>query len=231
MIGKKKARCVQRHLDKASRDLLCAKYILAEDTPAYRAVIDAMKTICVAEDELKKMRTEPTNPDADKKCSAAGIMECADNRKIVVNGLITPDGTFIVSRHQHDMASYVDSVTGERYFIDGGNNITYRRSANEVEATHILLFEDSPFEELRKYVERGTTNKEGARIWVPIARLSDAHLPEIVKYNKKVNGSEDDWFTKLIISEMKYRKEHGITIPEYEYDNVTTFEKKEETTC
>ena len=132
--------------------------------------------------------------------------------ELLVNRIQTPDGTVLISRFTHDFVSYTDA-NGEEYFIDGGTDYT-RTSVNKEPAKLLCLYDTDmkdSFEEIRKYVYRGTFDENGERIWKPICELSNNHLDNIIKYNKE-RGHSGSKQEKVIKKEIKYRKEHGIVI-------------------
>lgn len=132
--------------------------------------------------------------------------------ELLVNRIQTPDGTVLISRFTHDFVSYTDA-NGEEYFIDGGMDYT-RTSVNKEPAKLLCLYDTDMkylFEEIRKYVYRGTFDENGERIWKPICELSNNHLDNIIKYNKE-RGHSGSKQEKVIKKEIKYRKEHGIVI-------------------
>ena len=54
-----------------------------------------------------------------------------NNRILIANRIQTPDGTILWSRFTHDCVFYEDA-NGERYMLDGGNDL-YRRVSDNVE--------------------------------------------------------------------------------------------------
>jgi len=135
--------------------------------------------------------------------------------KIIINGIRTPDGTVLISHDVHDFKSHIDSITGEKYFVDGGKEYC-RRSVNNVNAEpiyYVLSDIDIPEKwlEIRKIVCRGTFDEDGNRIWKPINEMSDEHLKNCIIYNNKRFGhltTSDILYQK----ELDYRKENNITI-------------------
>lgn len=51
---------------------------------------------------------------------------------IVLNSIRTPDGTVLVSKHEHDFIRYTDK-NGLKYAIDGGNDFLKRMCGGEYE--------------------------------------------------------------------------------------------------
>ncbi len=81
-------------------------------------------------------------------------------RHIILNKMITPDGTVLISRHVHDMVSHTDSITGEEYITDGGTEYL-RRSTNEIPAIDATVYDDDPFEIIREHFQWGTRGPIG----------------------------------------------------------------------
>lgn len=142
-------------------------------------------------------------------------MEEINRGRLLVNRIMTPDGTILISKHVHDYVSHVDE-NGELYFTDGGNDYV-RRSINIVPATDMCLYENDDYSEIRKILSRGTFDKNGKRIWKPYCELTDSHLNAILEYNEEKHIGNDNVFSKMIIKEMQYRKDNNITIEDKEY--------------
>jgi len=130
--------------------------------------------------------------------------------RLICNRIMTPDGTILESKHTHDYVSYVD-MNGEMYFVDGGLDYQ-RRSVNKVPCRDISIYSNAPFSTIRKYLKRGTFDKDGNRIWKPLCELSDSHLNNILAYYSKPN-----WFTDYVKQEIEYRKENNIKIEDDEW--------------
>lgn len=134
--------------------------------------------------------------------------------KIILNSIRTPDGTVLISRHVHDYVEYVDSVSGELYMVDGGNEYL-RRSINKIPFEELSLDENSPFELIREAYCRGTFDKDRKRIWVPMSQMSDDHLKGCIQYNKMILGYSDNCFAnQMYKKELEYREKHEIKINE-----------------
>lgn len=76
---------------------------------------------------------------------------------IIRNSIKTPDGTVLVSRHQHDYVSHVDK-NGETYMIDGGLSY-FRGSINKEKATPLHVTTNDSHEEVSKALIWGTYGK------------------------------------------------------------------------
>ena len=46
-------------------------------------------------------------------------------RQIVLNSIMTPDGTVLISHHRHDYVTHLDK-NGELYLVDGGTDYLKR---------------------------------------------------------------------------------------------------------
>ncbi len=68
-------------------------------------------------------------------------------QQIILNSIRTPDGTILVSEHEHDFVRYTDK-NGLKYAIDGGNVFRRRMCAG-------------PYTELSEYA--GEANKLSGR--------------------------------------------------------------------
>jgi hypothetical protein len=78
------------------------------------------------------------------------LLEVFMSDVIVLNSIRTPDGTLLVSRHEHDFVRYTDR-NGLKYAIDGGNEILRRMCAG-------------PYEELSEYAPECLAEKAAARV-------------------------------------------------------------------
>lgn len=132
-----------------------------------------------------------------------------DEHKVVASRVITPDGTLLWSRFTHDFVVYHDTVTDEDYMLDGGQS--YKRMfTNKVPATDVSVYDNAPWELQRTVELRGTFDKVGNRVWVPICKLSNLHIKNLIMDS----GIKMDtpYFTELC-----YREKNGIDIPDHDY--------------
>ena len=139
-------------------------------------------------------------------------------RQLICNRWQTPDGTILISKHRHDYVSHTDK-NGDNYFIDGGRDYV-RHTVNNEPMKDLCVYSDSPFDEIRKVVFRGTFNVKGMRIWLPIYKMSDAHLINTILYC--VGGNVElldryDIETHCYARELLYRWDKFLTLPEYDY--------------
>lgn len=143
----------------------------------------------------------------------------------VFNGLITPDGTLLVSSYLHDYKRHTDA-NGKEYMLDGGLEEFYRRSINGDEII-ISLFSNSPHIELRQYLGRAGYGKDGKDEYrfTPLDKMTDEHLDATIVYVKKqlndlaIQTSVGrvislEWNLKLYKKEKQYRNKNNIKINE-----------------
>jgi len=94
------------------------------------------------------------------------------NRKIICNKIQTPDNTILISYSVHDYKEHKDKVSNEIYMVDGGNDYL-RRNINKVPYEELSVYSDESFEVIRENYHRGTWDKEGNRIWIPMCKMSN----------------------------------------------------------
>lgn len=129
---------------------------------------------------------------------------------LIISRIQTPDGTILMSEHVHDYRTHQDK-NGEVYFLDGGREYQ-RTSVNKEPFKDVSLYLDSDFKEIRKLYKRGTFDKNGARIWIPICEMSNEHLRNCITYNIDRNFQVDCLANLLYMKELEYRLLHDIEI-------------------
>lgn len=104
-----------------------------------------------------------------------------DNRKIIYNGLRTPDGTLLVSRHRHDYQVHVDTTNGKRYKIDGGND--YIHSSYNRDEEYVTYYDDTPHETQREILTWGTRGRNGDQpvTQKAIKDMETAHIEAVLE--------------------------------------------------
>lgn len=134
---------------------------------------------------------------------------------LLLNRWMTPDGTILTSTHTHDYVSHTDK-NGDYYFVDGG--CSYLRMSDNKEAMKdMCLYYDSPFEEIRQNIKRGTFDEVGNRVWIPLCNMSDEHVLNCVTYNVKYFGENDEPNTVVYMRELVYRHDNGLQVSEKTY--------------
>lgn len=129
-------------------------------------------------------------------------------RELLVNGLITPDGTILITHYVHDYVTYTDK-NGEWYMIDGGPcDYGTRTSVNKEEAKRIKVYSNDKHELIREYLEWGTYGKSGKEPhkYVPLKNLEIDHIKAILKTQTHIK----DNFKKILKNELKFRKKHNL---------------------
>lgn len=124
---------------------------------------------------------------------------------ILVNRIITPDGTVLQSRHRHDYVSHTDA-NGFVYTVDGG--VSYLRRGwqqGAPPATEASLTTEDDFMVCREEVKWGTYGKDGQQPlrYVPIAEMETAHILAIRADCWQSLAPGYKW---LFAKELEYRK-------------------------
>lgn len=132
-----------------------------------------------------------------------------EEEKVIASRVMTPDGTILWSRYVHDYVQYHDRVSDEDYMLDGGTE--YRRAlVNKVPAKDMTITSRASWEVQRDFILRGTFDKVGIRVWVPLSKLSNDHIKALADMS-----SADSKYHQ----ELQYRKEHNINIADHDYKN------------
>jgi hypothetical protein len=134
-------------------------------------------------------------------------------KKLLVSRIKTPDGTILTSCHVHDYVTYTDTIDGYEYMLDGGNH--YQRYSipedKRFSDVDVSIYDDTPFEEIRKYFCRGGRGKDGNQPlkFVPLCEMSNAWLNATIAYMDD-KGSDGSLYQR----EYDYRQQQGIIIEE-----------------
>lgn len=129
------------------------------------------------------------------------------SKVLVVNALITPDGTRLQSYSHYDFKEYVDA-NGKTYMVDGG--LSYqRRSANGDEIDDSLYLHEDEYAVIRDQVTWGTYGKNGDQPlrFVPVSELSNEHIEALIDYQHAHPALREVFFT-----EREYRIENNIRV-------------------
>ena len=135
-------------------------------------------------------------------------------KRMVANVWETPDGTILWSRYAHDFVLYKDE-NGEEYIVDGGNDYCRMCDSQEHPMKNLCIFNTDPWDLQRQYILRGTYDSKDQPIWVPLAKLSNKHLENIIKDDLEYYGIK----TSVWKRELNYRKKNNIIVEEHSYDN------------
>lgn len=131
---------------------------------------------------------------------------------ILVNKLMTPDGTILTSRYRHDYVEYTDD-NGKYYMVDGGTHYI-RRSCNGDEKD-LSVYSDDSHTTIRDVWSWGTYGKNGDEELhqVLLKDMSNAHIKAILDTQDHIT----DVIRALFINEQSYR--------EYKDNDVMGFEE------
>jgi len=122
--------------------------------------------------------------------------------KVLVSGMICPDGTILYSRHRHDYKEHVDVITGEWMMIDGGTDYV-KSSVNNVRAQYISLTTESPHVEIREHFGWGTYGKDGKEPLheILLKDMETGHLEAVMRTQTHLAPV----LVKLFESELNFR--------------------------
>ena len=122
-------------------------------------------------------------------------------RTLLVNAIITPDGTRLVSRHRHDYQTHMD-VNGEEYMIDGGLDYVHR-SINKEPAIDAFVYTDDSHDVIREQFLWGTYGKNGDQPlqMKPLKSLDKEHIEAILQTQTHLK----DHIRKVFEDELEYR--------------------------
>jgi len=122
--------------------------------------------------------------------------------KVLVSGMITPDGTILYSRHRHDYKEHVDAITGEWMMIDGGTDYV-KSSVNNVRAQYISLTTESPHVEIREHFGWGTYGKDGKEPLheMILKDMETVHIEAVLRTQTRLGPH----ITKLFEDELEFR--------------------------
>ena len=123
--------------------------------------------------------------------------------EVIAYRMITPDGTIIQSRHRHDYQTHIDTVSGETYMIDGGNNYL-RRSVNKMEATLECIMSNDSHDNIREVMTWGTRGKSGRDPlkWVFLKDMDTNHIEAVLDTQTQITSQ----IRSIFETELKYRE-------------------------
>lgn len=122
-------------------------------------------------------------------------------RTLLVNAIITPDGTRLESSHRHDYQTHVDA-NGEEYMIDGGLDYVHR-SINKEPAIDAFVYTDDSHDVIREQFLWGTYGKNGDQPlqMKPLKSLDKEHIEAILQTQTHLK----DHIRKVFEDELEYR--------------------------
>lgn len=130
--------------------------------------------------------------------------------QLIVNKIMTPDGTILESRGVHDYRTYVDTISGEEYMVDGGLNYL-RRNKNNVPYKELSVYVDDAHELVRESFSWGTYGKDADQPlrYVLLKDMSDNHINAILE-TVVLSRTTNTAFR----NELEYRKINNIEVTE-----------------
>jgi len=133
-------------------------------------------------------------------CTHCGVTYM--NKKVLVSGLKTPDGTVLYSRHRHDYKTHTDA-NGEWYMIDGGVDYV-KSSVNEIRAEYISLTTESDHIELRQHFGWGSYGRDGTEPLheIILKNMEDSHIEAVLRTQTHIAAH----ISKLFEDELKFRQ-------------------------
>ena len=136
-------------------------------------------------------------------------------KKLLVNAMQTPDGTYLESRFTQDYKEYLDTVSGETYMVDGGLSYS-RQSINIWPAKMITVYDTDPHHHIRKHFRWGTYGVDGnqPRKLVALKDLTTSHITAILNNRTTMNAFKGTPIHKIFLDELTYRVKEGVESPE-----------------
>jgi len=124
-----------------------------------------------------------------------------DYRQLLVNKMMTPDGTILESYSTHDAKYHIDK-NGNTYMNDGGLDYIHRiQNGDEVD---LSIYTDDPHEKIRDNFTWGTRGKSGKSKlkWILLKDLETDHIENIIKTQTRL----PDFIKKVFTDELEFRK-------------------------
>jgi hypothetical protein len=125
------------------------------------------------------------------------------DRQLVYNSVTCLEcNETIVSYHRHD---YKTCSCPNEAMVDGGTAYLRYGAKDLSKIKGFAVYDDEPFEIVRKYATRGGRGKDGRQplSWIAICDMDDDYLEAVLDYG----GA--DWHIALIKKEIEYRKSKG----------------------
>jgi hypothetical protein len=135
---------------------------------------------------------------------------------IIRNAIMTPDGTFLRSFHVHDYVEHKDTVTGELYIVDGGNQYL-RRSVNVVPAEDFTVTMQDKFVLIRcafVWKSYGKNGEHPRGILIALCDMTTDHIEAILRTQVHIRGI---YVEELMIAELQFRKYGMIRLEDFQF--------------
>lgn len=114
------------------------------------------------------------------------------NEIIIRNAIITPDGTYLRSYHRHDYKEHKDTLTGEIFMVDGGNDYL-RRSINTTPPEFMDVYLSDPFYVVREAFVWKSYGKNYEHlpdgIYIKLCDMTTEHIEAILETQRQIKGT------------------------------------------
>ncbi|QEG08528.1 hypothetical protein [Aeromonas phage 4L372D] len=140
---------------------------------------------------------------------------------LLYNAIKCPDGTLLVSRHQHDFQMHIQQ-DGREYFVDGGL-LHQRIGYSDNKYTNLCVYSDDSHEKIREHFEwTRSFDKEINNLPQPetikLKDITDDHLMALVEWTNDDVAAMQLSSSELNRSNRQYPKEiHKVFVDELEY--------------
>lgn len=128
-----------------------------------------------------------------------------EQRQLLVNKIICPDGYILESRHRHDCRKHT-TPDGKVYSVDGGITSPDIWVQGSDSAELLFLYYGDSHEELREHFSWGSYGKSGREElhYIKLKDITEEHLTALIDYVKDGPVTE---IRMLFMDEESYRKE------------------------
>ena len=102
--------------------------------------------------------------------------------RLLVNRIITPDGTVLQSYHTHDYKTHIDD-NGKEYMVDGGLSYCRRNVHDDDPHTEASVYDTDTHDVIRDAFRWGTYGKGGDQPLrrVKLSEMSNNHIEAILE--------------------------------------------------
>lgn len=132
--------------------------------------------------------------------------------RIILNRVMTPDGTILTSRYRHDYVTHTDALTGETYSVDGGLDYLARGGTLQ-HLVELSVYDNSSHYYIRESLEWGTYGINGdypELQWIPLYQMTSDHIRNILTDHIDKGVQVSKLYIEFFIKELLYRKENNI---------------------
>lgn len=123
-----------------------------------------------------------------------------ENRILVANRWMSPDGTILHSKHRHDYVQHIDTLTGNLAFVDGGTD--YIRIGGDQPLIDMCVYTDDPHEKIRDAFVWGA-RRDSSLEYIKLKDLETGHIRNILDTQPQIIGT---YVETIMNAELEYRK-------------------------